>query len=209
VALKLLSPELAGSERFRDRFPRESKLAASIDHPNIVPIYDAHEVDGELFIAMRYVEGSDLKETIRAEERLDPERTSAIVPRWASPTRGCRTTRKAADGSRRCSTAPESEVPTRRSSGQRRASSGAGGTTPRRSRAPRTGSRPASTAAGWPAAKCWLELDQYLTTEIVSRIPLFVAQHAQVVSERVIGYSFDQWTGLPALDRLALARGSE
>src|SRR5262245_53332540 len=48
VAIKLLAPELAGSERFRDRFLRESKLAASIDHPNIVPIYDADEVDDVL-----------------------------------------------------------------------------------------------------------------------------------------------------------------
>ena len=84
VALKLLSPELAGSERFRDRFLRESKLAASIDHPNIVPIYDADEVGDVLFIAMRYVEGSDLKEVIRAEGRLDAVRTAAIVGQIAS-----------------------------------------------------------------------------------------------------------------------------
>src|SRR5262245_12316038 len=84
VALKLLSPELADSERFRDRFLRESRLAASIDHPNIVPIYDADEADGTLFIAMRYVEGSDLKEVIRAEGRIDLQRTSAIVGQVAS-----------------------------------------------------------------------------------------------------------------------------
>jgi streptogramin lyase/tRNA A-37 threonylcarbamoyl transferase component Bud32 len=84
VALKLLAPELADSERFRDRFLRESRLAASIDHPNIVPIYDADEADGTLFIAMRYVEGSDLKEVIRAEGRIDLPRTSAIVGQVAS-----------------------------------------------------------------------------------------------------------------------------
>jgi serine/threonine-protein kinase len=84
VALKLLSPELAGSERFRDRFLRESKLAASIDHPNIVPIYDADEVGDVLFIAMRYVEGSDLKEVIRAEGRLGAVRTAALVGQIAS-----------------------------------------------------------------------------------------------------------------------------
>jgi streptogramin lyase/predicted Ser/Thr protein kinase len=84
VALKLLSPELAGSERFRDRFLRESKLAASLDHPNIVPIYDADEVGDVLFIAMRYVEGSDLKEAIRAGGRLDAVRTAAIVGQIAS-----------------------------------------------------------------------------------------------------------------------------
>jgi serine/threonine protein kinase len=61
VALKLLSPQLAESDQFRQRFIRESRLAASLDHPNIVPIYEAGEADGQLFIAMRYVLGSDLK----------------------------------------------------------------------------------------------------------------------------------------------------
>jgi serine/threonine protein kinase len=84
VALKVLAPELAGSERFHDRFLRESKLAASIDHPNIVPIYDADEADGVLYIAMRYVEGSDLKQAIRSKGKLEPLRTSAIVDQIAS-----------------------------------------------------------------------------------------------------------------------------
>jgi tRNA A-37 threonylcarbamoyl transferase component Bud32 len=61
VALKLLTPQLADSEQFRQRFIRESRLAASLDHPNIVPIYEAGEADGQLFIAMRYVIGADLK----------------------------------------------------------------------------------------------------------------------------------------------------
>jgi YVTN family beta-propeller protein len=61
VALKLLTPQLADSEQFRQRFIRESRLAASLDHPNIVPIYEAGEADGQLFIAMRYVLGPDLK----------------------------------------------------------------------------------------------------------------------------------------------------
>ena len=61
VALKLLTPQLADSEQFRQRFIRESRLAASLDHPNIVPIYEAGEADGQLFIAMRYVIGPDLK----------------------------------------------------------------------------------------------------------------------------------------------------
>ena len=84
VALKVLAPELAGSERFHDRFLRESKLAASIDHPNIVPIYDADEAEGVLYIAMRYVEGSDLKQAIRDQGRLEPLRTSTIVDQIAS-----------------------------------------------------------------------------------------------------------------------------
>ncbi len=73
VALKLLTPALAEDERFRDRFLRESELAASLDHANVIPIYEAGEADGSLFIAMRYVEGSDLKALLRdgplSEER--------------------------------------------------------------------------------------------------------------------------------------------
>ena len=84
VALKVLAPELAGSERFHDRFLRESKLAASIDHPNIVPIYDADEAGGVLYIAMRYVEGLDLKQTIRDNGPLEPVRASVIVDQIAS-----------------------------------------------------------------------------------------------------------------------------
>src|ERR671932_2084494 len=67
VALKLLTPQLADSEPFRQRFIRESRLAASLDHPNIVPIYEAGEADGQLFIAMRFVVGSDLKAVLTAE----------------------------------------------------------------------------------------------------------------------------------------------
>jgi len=61
VALKVLAPSVAADEEFRDRFLAESKLAASLDHPCVVPIYEAGEADGQLFIAMRFVEGSDLK----------------------------------------------------------------------------------------------------------------------------------------------------
>src|SRR3954466_14334753 len=61
VALKLLTPQLVDSELFRQRFIKESRLAASLDHPKIVPIYEAGEADGQLFIAMRYVIGNDLK----------------------------------------------------------------------------------------------------------------------------------------------------
>ena len=71
VALKLLAAGLAEGESFRDRFLRESELAASIDHPNIVPIYEAGTTEDLLFIAMRYVEGRDLKERLE-RGRLDP-----------------------------------------------------------------------------------------------------------------------------------------
>jgi YVTN family beta-propeller protein len=83
VALKLLAPELATNEAFRDRFIRESRLAASIDHPNIIPIYDADEVDGLLYIAMRYVEGTDLKGLLRRNGPLDPTRAVNIVSQAA------------------------------------------------------------------------------------------------------------------------------
>src|SRR6478672_10657386 len=75
VALKLLAPELARDERFRRRFLRETELAASLDHPNVVPILGSGEEHGTLYIAMAYVEGSDLRELLRREGRLTPERT--------------------------------------------------------------------------------------------------------------------------------------
>jgi serine/threonine-protein kinase len=65
VALKVLSAEFATNASFRERFLAESELAASIDHPNIVPIYEADEAGGYLYIAMRYVEGTDLKARLR------------------------------------------------------------------------------------------------------------------------------------------------
>jgi serine/threonine-protein kinase len=79
VALKVLTPEIADDERFRERFIRESRVAASIDHPSIVPIYDADERDGLLFIAMRYVEGTDLRKLLRVEKTLGPERMLPII----------------------------------------------------------------------------------------------------------------------------------
>jgi serine/threonine protein kinase len=79
VALKLLAPELALDERFRARFTRESELAMSLEHPNVVPIYDAGDVDGRLYLAMRYVEESDLRALLRAEAPLDTIRALAIV----------------------------------------------------------------------------------------------------------------------------------
>jgi predicted Ser/Thr protein kinase len=82
VALKILSPELAAEVRFRERFLTESRLAAAIDHPNIVPVYDAGEVAGELFIAMRYVEGRDLGHFLRGN-LLAPRRAIAICAQVA------------------------------------------------------------------------------------------------------------------------------
>jgi serine/threonine protein kinase/uncharacterized protein YraI len=79
AALKVLRPELADDPLFRERFIRESELAASIDHPNVIPIYDADERDGLLYIAMKFVEGSDLKATLATEGSLDPQSTKKLI----------------------------------------------------------------------------------------------------------------------------------
>jgi serine/threonine protein kinase len=79
VALKLIAPKLAQDERFRARFLREPRLAASLDHPNVIPIYEAGEHDGQLYLAMRFVEGSDLKALLERERKLGPERTVAVL----------------------------------------------------------------------------------------------------------------------------------
>src|SRR5262245_47989909 len=83
VALKLLAGELAEDRRFRERFLRESRLAASIEHPNVIPIYEAGEVESSLFIAMRYVAGSDLKRLLELEGRLEPTRALALLSQVA------------------------------------------------------------------------------------------------------------------------------
>ncbi|OIJ89940.1 serine/threonine protein kinase [Streptomyces sp. MUSC 14] len=70
VALKLLAPELARNDTFRKRFTHESQVAAAIDHPHIVPVFDAGETDGVLYIAMRYVSGSDLRHLLDAHGAL-------------------------------------------------------------------------------------------------------------------------------------------
>lgn len=84
VAVKLLAPELAEDEVFRVRFLRESQLAASLDHPNVVPVYEAGEADGLLYIAMRYVPGTDLRALLRGKGALVPERALALVGQVAS-----------------------------------------------------------------------------------------------------------------------------
>ena len=79
VALKLVAPELAHDEAFRERFKREARMAAALDHPNILPVYEAGEIDGQLFLAMRFVVGTDLDTLIQREHALAPERAVAIV----------------------------------------------------------------------------------------------------------------------------------
>src|SRR5438309_7397293 len=83
AALKLLTPAL-GEADFRERFLHESKLAASLDHPSIVPVFDAGEQDGLLYIAMACVDGSDLKTLLVSEGRLPLRRALRIVAQIAS-----------------------------------------------------------------------------------------------------------------------------
>ncbi len=74
VALKVIAPELAGDPRFRERFVRESRMAAAIRHPNVVQVRDAGEEDGVLFVTMDYIEGSDLR---APDQRRAPDRARA------------------------------------------------------------------------------------------------------------------------------------
>jgi YVTN family beta-propeller protein len=84
VALKLIAADFAGDRSFRERFKREWETAASIDHPNVIPVYEAGEAEEHLFIAMRYVEGLDLANLLAREPELAPERAVRIIAQVAS-----------------------------------------------------------------------------------------------------------------------------
>jgi DNA-binding beta-propeller fold protein YncE len=84
VALKLVTPELALDERFKDRFARETELTMALEHPNVVPIHDAGDVDGRLYLAMRLVEGTDLRALLAREGALEPARALAICGQVAN-----------------------------------------------------------------------------------------------------------------------------
>lgn len=79
VALKVLLPSLAEDPAFRQRFVRESQIAAALEHPHVVPVYEAGETRGYLFIAMRYIDGTDLRVLLSREGPLSCERTVRIV----------------------------------------------------------------------------------------------------------------------------------
>ena len=79
VALKILSPALAADEAFRHRFIRESRAAAAVDDPHIIPVFEAGEADGVLFIAMRYVPGGDVRALMRQLGSLPAVRAAAII----------------------------------------------------------------------------------------------------------------------------------
>ena len=84
VAVKLIAPEQADNPAFRERFLREARLAASLEHAHVLPVYEAGESDGRLFLAMRYVEGEDLASLLAREGPLEPARAVALVAQIAS-----------------------------------------------------------------------------------------------------------------------------
>ena len=79
VALKVIAPQLAHDPEFQKRFETEARSAAAIDHPNAVAVYSAGSLDGELYMAMRYVEGTDLRHLLADQGALDPARAVAIL----------------------------------------------------------------------------------------------------------------------------------
>src|SRR4051794_36141200 len=74
VALKVIAPEVAGDPGYVARFQMESRMAASVQHPNVVAVHEAGESDGLLFIAMRFIPGTDLRTIVQQQGRLDPWR---------------------------------------------------------------------------------------------------------------------------------------
>ena len=83
-ALKVIAPELADDDQFRERFRREIRIAAALDHPNVVVIHYAGEHEGRLFLAMDFVDGTDLREMITRDGALSPERAVAILEQVTS-----------------------------------------------------------------------------------------------------------------------------
>jgi serine/threonine protein kinase len=84
VALKVIAPDLAADDGYRERFERESQLTASIDHPNVIPVYGAGEFDGRLYLIMRWVEGTDLSTLLSSDGRLSPGRAVRFLRPVAS-----------------------------------------------------------------------------------------------------------------------------
>jgi serine/threonine protein kinase len=83
VALKILSPELSEDERFRERFVRESRLAAAVDHPHVIPVYEADDWNGLLYLAMRFVRGVDLHTVLATRGALDPPTAADLLTQGA------------------------------------------------------------------------------------------------------------------------------
>jgi serine/threonine protein kinase len=83
IALKVLAPELADDDVFRARFLEESRIAASLNHPNVIPIYDMGSQDGLLYIVMRYVSGTDMRQMIKKRGRILPATALFLVSQAA------------------------------------------------------------------------------------------------------------------------------
>jgi serine/threonine protein kinase len=83
AAVKVLTPALAHNQEFRERFIRESQMAATLQHPNVVTVYDAGEDDGLLYLAMQFVAGTDLRRLLELEDKLEPARTLNVLAQVA------------------------------------------------------------------------------------------------------------------------------
>src|SRR5688572_28552873 len=84
AAIKIIAPELAEASGFHERFNREARIAAALQHPNIVTVYDAGEEDGLLYLAMQYIEGSNLATVLRTQGRLRPYRALDVCRQVAA-----------------------------------------------------------------------------------------------------------------------------
>ncbi|MDX6643960.1 MAG: hypothetical protein QOD76_1922, partial [Solirubrobacteraceae bacterium] len=84
VAIKLIAPDRATDQAFRERFEREARQTAAIDHPNVIPVYAAGEEDGHLYLVMRYVGDTDLRRLLRDKRHLPPARAAAVIAQVAS-----------------------------------------------------------------------------------------------------------------------------
>jgi streptogramin lyase len=84
VALKVIAPELASDAAFRERFQREARLLASVDDPNVVPVYEADEAEDQLFLSMRWIDGGDLAEEVAGTGGLEPDRAQKLLAQVAS-----------------------------------------------------------------------------------------------------------------------------
>ncbi len=84
VAVKIMAPEVASDPGFRERFEREARMAAAIDHPSIIPIYDTGDFEGLLYLAMRYVQGTDLRSQLTEQGALPADRAVSVLRQVAS-----------------------------------------------------------------------------------------------------------------------------
>src|SRR3954469_148466 len=84
VALKVIAPAASSDEEFRARFRHEFEAAASLQHPNVIPIYHAGEEDGLLYVTMRFIDGTDLARLVMVETRLTPTRAALIIGQVAA-----------------------------------------------------------------------------------------------------------------------------